>query len=74
MMTFFIVVTTSFWLYNLFALMKEVRDEIVNIITEIGEDCHDCVEFLPDYTILYSAVVSYWLYNMQNVISNYLKE
>ena len=62
-MTFFLVVTTSFWLYNLFALMKEVRDEIVNIIMEIGEDCHDCVEFLPDYTILYSAVVSYWLHN-----------
>lgn len=62
-MTFFVVVTTSFWLYNLFALMKEVRDEIVNIITEIGEDCHDCVEFLPDYTILYSAVgLAYMLF------------
>ena len=58
-MAFLLVISTSLWLYNLLELRKEVEDEIVNVITTLGSElCKDCVEFLPNYAVLFAAVVS----------------
>lgn len=80
-MTFLLVITTSLWLYNLLQLGKEVEGEIVNVITTLGEDaCKNCVEFLPNYTLLFSSVVlSYvlflvWLCNTVFVFKDALNQ
>ena len=57
-MAFLLVISTSLWLYNLLELRKEVENEIVNIITSLGSDCKGCVEFLPNYAVLFASVVS----------------
>ena len=58
-MAFLLVISTSLWLYNLLDLRKEVEDEVINVITTQGsERCKGCVEFLPDYSVLFASVVS----------------
>lgn len=65
-MAFLLVISTSLWLYNLLELRKEVEDEIVNVITTVGPElCDTCVEFLPNYAMLFTAVVSAF-YFIQN--------